>query len=564
MKKTVLVCQQMLEAVTTDAPRLLRPTEKTLLCYLIRHSYGRGQTSLQASLRQLEDGAETLRLPPIGIQYQNVWRALKGLRQLALVQYVQTGLTDTGQQRGYLMTPVPEAILALAKPDPAVDMTTTPAARRAARNARNRALRAVPAPLFRQPEADDLITKGVVKTTTARDNTYPSSLFSPSLNTISHHRRRSEAEGGSATADEGDRAPLVRGWLVDMSEEFSAREKKEVWIPEERFERGYGGCIFRTGWHPDEPGFLSPTGFRKAAGRYWIYRAYDEPDPTPYVPPSADDSVVVKALRRMLSPKKPRKPRTMPIKPLAEKAPKPPAPRPAASAVKPPARSGAEIVSAVKRAVPLAPKPAAEGTVKAAKQVWDAAWDRHVADLPAAPPKAWWNAKQAGQVKSLQRRLGERYPVFVEWLMRDWFSIRAETFGWMTRCPPPAHPEIGFVAAQLQRLLFDWATQCDATDRANRARRGDRAAQAEALALERKVGLPEAERMLERRVASVSGRNRPGPKADPRSTDLARDAELSEARERFAESLAEAPVVTRPESSIEDLAARLTLDDLEG
>lgn len=68
-----------------------------------------------------------------------------------------------------------------------------------------------------------------------------------------------------------------------------------------------------------------------------------------------------------------------------------------------------------------------------------------------------WTQKQAGMLKKVVLAKWTATPEechdMFEWIFSDWDAIIGHNFRWMTKVPPPALPEIGFIIAQAYRII---------------------------------------------------------------------------------------------------------------
>ncbi|KQQ17375.1 hypothetical protein ASF59_00070 [Methylobacterium sp. Leaf121] len=120
----------------------------------------------------------------------------------------------------------------------------------------------------------------------------------------------------------------------------------------------------------------------------------------------------------------------------------------------------------VTAAIDAAGKARAQRLVEARKRIdtnayattWVAAWGEA---YPGSPHREW-TQKAAGILKkAVEGQWTSRHRPqvhdFLEWVVGNWDVILASKFAWMRESPPPAMPEIEFVARQMRKFQEAWA-----------------------------------------------------------------------------------------------------------
>jgi hypothetical protein len=119
--------------------------------------------------------------------------------------------------------------------------------------------------------------------------------------------------------------------------------------------------------------------------------------------------------------------------------------------------SAAEVIASVQAAKPDRKRvPTTWGT-------WREGWLGTFATTPCPV----WTEKDGAIARGLQQRVeraGTDWHDFLHWSVCQWRNVIASKFGWMTRVPPPAYPQIGFLTKFADTFL---AAFHEAKDRAS-------------------------------------------------------------------------------------------------
>ncbi|TXN22676.1 hypothetical protein FV220_21820 [Methylobacterium sp. WL19] len=117
---------------------------------------------------------------------------------------------------------------------------------------------------------------------------------------------------------------------------------------------------------------------------------------------------------------------------------------------------------------------------------WSAAWAQAYPGVGCPE----WTQKEAGILKkalkaSWPKRHEGRVHEFLEWVVLSWDVIVGAKMGWMIKSPPPAVPQIGFVARMLRLFQDAWAEREELLWRGTQP-----GAKQEAIALAKREGIP--------------------------------------------------------------------------